>query len=76
MEKQRPVDSGVHDRDAMLERLRAEHRALDVRLAELDRHLSLTPEEQVERARIKKLKLATKDRMLRLEPRRAPPPAG
>jgi hypothetical protein len=41
--------------------LKAEHRALDLRLSELQRHISLSPEEQVESARLKKLKLATKD---------------
>ncbi len=51
------------DRESLLDRLRAEHAALEARLAELERHISLTTEEQVERARIKKLKLATKDRM-------------
>jgi uncharacterized protein len=48
--------------------LEAEHLALEARLAELDRHISLTPEEQLERARLKKLKLATKDRIARLVP--------
>jgi hypothetical protein len=46
---------------ALLEQLRAEHKELESRLAEIDSHLSLTAEEQVERARIKKLKLAKKD---------------
>jgi len=48
--------------------LEAEHLAIETRLAELDRHLSLTAEEQLERARLKKLKLATKDRIARLPP--------
>ena len=48
--------------------LEAEHLALETRLAELDRHLSLTAEEQVERAQLKKLKLAMKDRIARLPP--------
>jgi len=52
------------ERDA----LEAEHLALETRLAELDRHLSLTAEEQLERAKLKKLKLATKDRIARLPP--------
>jgi hypothetical protein len=40
--------------------------AIEARLAELDRHLSLSADEQVERARLKKLKLAAKDRLARL----------
>jgi hypothetical protein len=44
-----------------IEDLKAEHRALDLRLAQLQRHISLSPDEQVESARLKKLKLATKD---------------
>jgi len=46
--------------------LEAEHLALETRLAELDRHLSLTAEEQLEWSRLKKLKLAMKDRLARL----------
>jgi len=48
-----------------IEQLRAEHRAIELRLAELDRHLALTAEEQLERARLKKLRLQMKDRMAR-----------
>jgi hypothetical protein len=48
------------------EQLEAEHHALEARLHELDRHLSLTAEEQAERARLKKLKLAMKDRIAKL----------
>ncbi len=50
-----------------LERLRAEHRALKERVAKLEQNLSMTPEEQLECARLKKLKLATKDEIYRLE---------
>jgi hypothetical protein len=52
-------------RGESIEALQAEHRALELRLAELDRHLTLTAEEQLERARLKKLKLQAKDRMAR-----------
>jgi uncharacterized protein YdcH (DUF465 family) len=48
-----------------LEQLQQEHHALEMRLAELDRHLTLTSEEQAERARLKKLKLAMKDKIAR-----------
>ena len=49
------------------EQLTFQHRQLDARLKELDKHLSLTPSEQVEYARLKKEKLRTKDRMHRLQ---------
>ncbi|HEX2572677.1 MAG TPA: YdcH family protein [Polyangia bacterium] len=44
-----------------LERLRQAHHQADIRLRELDRHLSLTSEEQIEVARLKKEKLQLKD---------------
>ncbi len=47
----------------LLEQLRNEHSRLKARLTELDGHVSLTTEEQIERVRLKKLKLATKDRI-------------
>ena len=52
--------------------LRARHGEIERRLAELDRHLSLTPDEQLERARLKKEKLRAKDRLVQLA---AQPPA-
>jgi uncharacterized protein YdcH (DUF465 family) len=55
---------------SLLDRLDAQHRALDARLAELARHISLTTAEQVEYRQLKKQKLVTKDRMLALAPRR------
>ena len=53
-------------------RLRERHDELERRLAELERHLSLTPDEQVERSRLKKEKLLTKDELTRLGALRAP----
>ena len=44
-----------------LDRLRADHQQADARLQELARHLSLSPDEQVEMARLKKQKLHLKD---------------
>ena len=54
------------DRLVRLEELRSEHARLELRLAELERHLSLSPEEQRERAELKKAKLQLKDTMLHL----------
>ncbi|MCG8417407.1 MAG: YdcH family protein [Proteobacteria bacterium] len=48
-------------------RLTDEHRALKARLRELDKHISLTSAEQVERAQLKKMKLRTKEKLLRLQ---------
>jgi hypothetical protein len=53
---------------AELEALRNQHKDLEAKLAALDRHLSLTVQEQTERARLKKEKLAVKDRIQILLP--------
>lgn len=50
-----------------LAQLKAEHLALEKRLAELNSHLSLTPEEQVEKKEIQKMKLQKKDQIAALE---------
>ncbi len=49
-----------------LETLREEHGDLESRLRQLDRHRSLSPEEQYEMQVIKKRKLHLKDRISRL----------
>ena len=46
--------------------LKERHDELEKRLAQLERHLSLTPDEQLERSRLKKEKLRTKDELTRL----------
>ena len=46
--------------------LKERHGEIEKRLAELDRHLSLTPDEQVERVQLKKEKLRAKDRLAAL----------
>ncbi len=43
-----------------------EHHQLEATLASIDSHPYLTPEEEVERKRIQKLKLATKDKMMEM----------
>ncbi|MBA3071328.1 MAG: DUF465 domain-containing protein [Nitrospirae bacterium] len=47
-------------------KLREEHKSLEGALAEIDKKVYLTPEEEVERKRIQKLKLTKKDRMAEL----------
>ena len=55
------------DRLVRIEELRSEHARLEMRLAQLERHLSLSPDEQRERAEIKKVKLQLKDTLLHLQ---------
>ncbi len=45
------------------QRLEAEHRSLDNQLMNFETHVYLSPEEEVQRRRIQKLKLAAKDRL-------------
>jgi uncharacterized protein YdcH (DUF465 family) len=66
MKTDRVDGSGDRNRSSRIEELRSEHARLEMRLAELERHLSLSPEEQRERAEIKKAKLQLKDTMLHL----------
>ena len=46
--------------------LRQRHKELEEALAAIDAHLSLTAKEQAERAKLKKEKLAIKDRIVAL----------
>ena len=46
-----------------VDQLRAEHLDLERKLEELNSHIYLTPEEQIERKRIQKLKLLKKDQI-------------
>ncbi|MBN2723377.1 MAG: DUF465 domain-containing protein [Deltaproteobacteria bacterium] len=59
----------ITELEEKLQILKVEHRALDQRLVELEKHLSMTPEEHVEAARIKKQKLKKKDEMSAIESR-------
>jgi hypothetical protein len=51
----------------LLSNLLDEHRRLDLRLKAMDAQLSLTSAERLEYARLKKQKLLTKDRIVRLQ---------
>lgn len=53
-------------KEASIEELTEEHATLDARLQQLESQRSLSPEEQYEKAIIKKRKLAIKDRIQRL----------
>jgi uncharacterized protein YdcH (DUF465 family) len=46
-----------------IDELRRRHKELEEALATIDAHLSLTSKEQAERAKLKKEKLAIKDRI-------------
>jgi hypothetical protein len=59
------------DVQVLVEQLRSQHAQLDARLHELEHHISLTAEEQLEIARLKKLKLATKDRIALITSRKS-----
>lgn len=58
------VVSASHDTEfELLERLHVEHNALERRLHELEAYPSLSHEEELERAQLKKLKLQKKDQI-------------
>jgi uncharacterized protein YdcH (DUF465 family) len=57
---------GTGEAATEMARLRARHDEIEKRLSELERHLSLTPDEQVERSQLKKEKLRAKDRLTQL----------
>lgn len=52
---------------AMIARLRREHSELDRRIREYDSHPWLSADDQMERTRLKKMKLAAKDQIERLQ---------
>ena len=51
------------EKDAEFKALVQEHRMLDEKLKEFEKKVYLTPDEEVERKRLQKLKLAKKDRI-------------
>ncbi len=54
------------------QKLEQEHRRLDSELMSFETHVYLSPEEEFERRRMQKLKLAAKDRMRELIRQHAP----
>jgi hypothetical protein len=59
-----PVVQRLRRENPEFQKWEEEHDKLEQTLATIDSHPYLSPEEEVERKRIQKLKLATKDRMM------------
>ena len=57
------VSRNNEDTRTEVERLHREHNELKARLSELNSRLYLSPEEEIERKQIQKLKLIKKDRL-------------
>jgi len=53
--------AALAEKDPMFKSLVQEHRMLDGKLKDLDRKVYLSPDEEMERKRLQKLKLAKKD---------------
>lgn len=58
------VKAKLRTENTEYQRWEQEHSKLELTLASFETHRYLTPEEEVERKRIQKLKLAAKDRMM------------
>ena len=54
------------EKDPEFKSLIQEHRSLDEKLKEFDRKIYLSPDEEMERKKLQKLKLAKKDRIAQL----------
>lgn len=57
------VRAKLRTEDPEFERIEQEHRHLDQQLMSFETHVYLSPEEEFERRRLQKMKLAAKDRM-------------
>ena len=57
------VRARLRSEDPEFQRLEQEHRQLDQQLMTFETHVYLSPEEEFERRRLQKLKLAAKDRI-------------
>ncbi len=58
--------AALAEKDPAFRTLVQEHRSLDDRLKEFDRKVYLSPDEEMERKRLAKLKLAKKDKIAQL----------
>lgn len=57
------VREKLRTEDPEFQKLEQEHRRLDKELMSFETHVYLSPEEELERRRLQKLKLAAKDKM-------------
>ncbi|MDA3863167.1 MAG: DUF465 domain-containing protein [Myxococcota bacterium] len=57
----------ISELEEKLETLKLEHKSLDGRLVEIEKHISMTSEEEVEAHRLKKLKLKKKDDIAKIK---------
>jgi uncharacterized protein len=64
--KEEVVRAKLRTENAEFQKMEEEHHRLESTLASIDSHVYLTPEEEVERKRIQKLKLAAKDKMMEM----------
>ena len=64
--KEQEIAEVLIKENAEYKKLGEEHKSLEQVLAEMNRKIYLTPEEEVEKKRIQKLKLTKKDRMAEL----------
>ena len=64
--KDEPLVAQLRSENREFQKWEQEHRKLEDSLLNFEAHRYLTPEEEMERKRIQKLKLAAKDRMMEI----------
>lgn len=64
--KEEALVAQLRSENSEFQKWEQEHRKLENSLMTFEEHRYLTPEEEVERKRIQKLKLAAKDRMMEI----------
>ena len=64
--KEEALRARLRTEDPEFQKWEDEHHKLESTLQSIDTHVYLTPEEEVERKRVQKLKLAVKDKMMEM----------
>ena len=62
--KEEVLDARLRTENAEFQKWEEEHHKLENTLESIDSHVYLTPEEEMERKRVQKMKLAVKDKMM------------